>query len=60
MIMWAIFMNISGILECFYLVYLGGLSEVDMKVMFMFELIVQGELHTVDFLVEQTASVLTV
>ena len=42
------------------IVFLGSLSEVDMPVIFMFELIAQVELHTVDFLLGQTASVLTV
>ena len=39
---------------------LGSLSEVDLVILFILGLIVQGELHTAFFLLGHTASVLTV
>ena len=39
---------------------LRSLSEVDMLMLFILELIVQGELHKVGFLLVHTAAVLTV
>jgi hypothetical protein len=38
-----------------FIALLGSLSKVDMLMLFMFELM-QGELHTVDFLFEHIAS----
>ena len=59
MLMWAI---LSTFLQCliYLIALLGSLSEADMNILFLFELIVQRVLHTVNFLLGHTASVLTV
>jgi hypothetical protein len=56
MLTWAIFNTFLGCLIVF-LALLGSFVEVDMLGLF---LLVQGEMHTVDFLLGHTASVLTV
>jgi hypothetical protein len=56
MLTWAICNTFLGILITF-LALLGGLAEVDMHRLFM---LVQGELHTVDFLLWHTTSMLTI
>ena len=53
---WAICRNVLGCLIVF-IALLGSLAEVDMLMLFM---LVQGELHTVGFLLVHTASVLIV
>ena len=58
MLIWGMFSTFLGFLIVF-IAFLGGSSEIDMTVIFMFELIVHGELHIVGFLLGQTASVLT-
>jgi hypothetical protein len=56
---WAIFSTFLGCLIVFDAL-LGSLSEVDLLMLFTLELIVQGELHKVVFLLLHTALVLTV
>ena len=57
--MWAVF---STFLECLivFIALLGSLAEVDILMLFLFELIVQAELQPLDFLLGHTASVPTV
>jgi hypothetical protein len=55
MLTWAILRTFLGCLLVF-IALLGSLAEVDILMLFM---LVEGELHTVDFLLGHTASVLT-